>query len=173
MKRKGLIKCPHCGKWKPLTDYYITRQGYRSGWCKECWCAREREYRKKYGYRHKKERITRGKDGRMHHYIPGGVKGNKGGHWGIYWSQSMTEYFTGNYATTTNEDLATWLRVSKSSLARKARELGLKKNPVWLRNIQAKYAVKAARISRYFGKRRKYNHNQAERKEDDIGQIQD
>lgn len=66
MKRKGLIKCPHCGKWKPLTDYYITRQGYRSGWCKVCWCAREREYRKKYGYRHKKERITRGKDGVVH-----------------------------------------------------------------------------------------------------------
>lgn len=72
----------------------------------------------------------------------------------------MIEYLTMNYANTTNEDLATWLYVSKSALARKARELGLKKNPIWLRNIQAKYAAKAARVSRYFGNRKKKQSDQ-------------
>lgn len=50
----------------------------------------------------------------------------------IYWSTSMLDYLRKHYPTTLNEELAGCLGVSQRTMIRKARELGLEKDPEWL-----------------------------------------
>lgn len=51
----------------------------------------------------------------------------------IHWTNSMIATLKNEFAITTNDDLALILGVSKRSVCRKAKELGLKKNMAWLR----------------------------------------
>ena len=53
----------------------------------------------------------------------------------IFWSKDMTDFLKANFATTLNDDLAGCLGVSKSTVIRKARELGLSKDEKWLGGI--------------------------------------
>ena len=53
----------------------------------------------------------------------------------IHWSKDMTDYLRRHFPTTTNEELAGCLGVSQRTMVRKARELGLEKDPQWLREI--------------------------------------
>ena len=53
----------------------------------------------------------------------------------IYWSPQMLDYMQRNYATTLNKDLADWLGVSVTTVIRKARQLGLRKAPEWMRQM--------------------------------------
>lgn len=50
----------------------------------------------------------------------------------IFWNANMLEYLRRHYPTTLNEELAEILGVSSRTMIRKARELGLEKNPEWL-----------------------------------------
>ena len=53
----------------------------------------------------------------------------------IYWSPQMLDFMQRNYATTLNQDLADWLGVSVTTVIRKARQLGLRKAPEWMRQM--------------------------------------
>jgi hypothetical protein len=53
----------------------------------------------------------------------------------IHWSTSMTDYLRRHYPTSLNEELAGCLGVSMRTMIRKARELGLEKDPTWLREV--------------------------------------
>jgi hypothetical protein len=53
----------------------------------------------------------------------------------IYWSKDMTDFLRRQYATTTNQELAECLGLSQRTITRKARELGLKKDADWLRDV--------------------------------------
>ena len=53
----------------------------------------------------------------------------------IYWSPQMLDYMQRNYPTTLNKDLADWLGVSVTTVIRKARQLGLRKAPEWMRQM--------------------------------------
>lgn len=53
----------------------------------------------------------------------------------IYWSTSMLDYLRRHYPTTLNEELAGCLGVSQRTMIRKARELGLEKDPEWLSEV--------------------------------------
>ena len=50
----------------------------------------------------------------------------------IFWNAQMLDYLRRHYPTTLNEELAGCLGVSKRTMIRKARELGLQKDPGWL-----------------------------------------
>lgn len=60
---------------------------------------------------------------------------HKDGRTTYYWSSAMLDYLRRRYPTTLNEELAVFLGVSTRTMIRKARELGLEKNPVWLSAI--------------------------------------
>ena len=47
----------------------------------------------------------------------------------------MIDYLRRHYPTTLNEELAGCLGVSQRTMIRKARELGLEKDPEWLRDV--------------------------------------
>lgn len=53
----------------------------------------------------------------------------------IFWSAQMLGYLRRHFATTLNDELAGCLGVSPRTLVRKARELGLEKDPAWLRSV--------------------------------------
>lgn len=50
----------------------------------------------------------------------------------IFWNEQMLSYLKKNYANTLNSELAEWLGVSQRTVIRKARELGLQKDPEWI-----------------------------------------
>lgn len=53
----------------------------------------------------------------------------------IHWSTAMLDYLRRHFPTTTNEEMAGCIGVSPRTLVRKARELGLEKDPAWLSQI--------------------------------------
>lgn len=52
----------------------------------------------------------------------------------IHWTGNMLSELKRYFPTTKNKELAELLRVSERTLVRKARELGIGKNPEWLAN---------------------------------------
>lgn len=42
------IKCIRCGEWKRKDDFYPTCLKKSLFWCKECWCAYMRKYKKEH-----------------------------------------------------------------------------------------------------------------------------
>lgn len=69
----------------------------------------------------------------------------------IHWSPQMLAYLRRHYATTLNEELAGCLGVSPRTMIRKARELGLEKDPSWLRGIWDERRLMAHAVSRSKG----------------------
>lgn len=151
-------RCSHCGKVKPLEDYYVRKDGSLYAMCKQCHCEYGRNYRKRYKERIRRERklqgireiVKRGKDGRMHVFRSGG--GKPSGRPPIYWSGAMIEDLRRLYPTTTGDDLAVWLRIPKRTVQRKAHELGLKKNKAWLSRLISETRKRICLEMKYFGK---------------------
>ena len=125
----GVLKkkvCSVCGQKKWKRDFYrlkSSKDGYMS-MCRECHKARLRNL---YSRTRK---------------VPDGIKfdrktGRKVMHEGyssrIYWDGNMISMLKRHFATTLNYELAELIGVSVRTMLRKARELGLEKNPVWLR----------------------------------------
>lgn len=68
-----------------------------------------------------------------------------------YWSETMLGYLRRNFPTTTNQELAEWLGVSPSTVIRKARELGLYKDPDWMAKKSSQNGKIGAMVTRLKG----------------------
>jgi hypothetical protein len=79
------------------------------------------------------------KDGVYLHPKFGRVMEHKGYATRIFWSKQMIDYLRRHFATTTNNELAGWLGVSERTMIRKARQLGLQKNPEWQSNLSRQH----------------------------------
>ena len=125
-KRKPRCKprvCAICGRvFTPNTNY--------GKYCSDE-CRREgvRKYlRDRYARTRKvPDGVRRGADGRLYEH--------KGTTPNIYWTGQMLSDLKRWYATTRNTELAECLGVSLRTLIRKARELGLVKDPEWLKGV--------------------------------------
>ena len=71
-------------------------------------------------------------DGTRYHPAYGRIMTHEGYATRIFWSRAMLDYLCRHYPNTINDELAGCLGVSKTTLSRKARELGLEKDPAWL-----------------------------------------
>ena len=69
----------------------------------------------------------------------------------IYWTGQMLSDLRNFYATTKNEELAGMLGVSPRTVVRKARELGLEKDPDWLHGVWDEHRMMAHASSRAKG----------------------
>lgn len=69
----------------------------------------------------------------------------------IFWNTSMLDYLRRHFPTTLNEELAECLGVSPRTMIRKARELGLEKDPKWLHDVWEERRKLAHFISRSKG----------------------
>ena len=122
VKRRKKV-CPHCGRKLWLKDFYIIRKtGGYSSWCKDC---QKQNKRKWYDQNH------RVPDGIKMNQQTGRLMEHKGLARRIFWSRRMLDDLRRLYPTTKNEDLVDILGVSQRTLIRKARELGIQKNPDW------------------------------------------
>lgn len=75
------------------------------------------------------------KQGVYYHPKYGRVMEHEGRSMHIFWNQDMLGFLRRHFATTLNNELAECLGVSPRTVVRKARELGLEKDPVWLAGI--------------------------------------
>ena len=72
----------------------------------------------------------------------------------IHWSKQMLDDMRRLFPTTLNQELAEYLGVSPRTLTRKARQMGLEKDPAWLQGIynqRREWAHMAARSKGYPG----------------------
>lgn len=69
----------------------------------------------------------------------------------VFWNKDMLDYLKQHFATTLNEELAGCLGVSPRTMIRKARELGLEKDKVWLRGIYEERRIMATAIAKRKG----------------------
>ena len=79
----------------------------------------------------------------------------------IFWSKDMLDYLRRHFPCTLNEELAGCLGVSHRTMIRKARELGLQKDPAWLKAIcdeRRQWAHSASRRLGYPGCFKKGHH---------------
>lgn len=91
------------------------------------------------------------KDGTYFNPKVGRIVVHKGYSTRIYWSTDMLDYLRRHFATTLNEELAGCLGVSQRTMIRKARELGLQKDPTWLQQVWDERRIMAHIISRKKG----------------------
>ena len=101
------------------------------------------------------------RDGRFWHPAYGRVMEHDGYALRISWSQQMMDDMRRMYPTTINDELAGYLGVSKRTMIRKARELGLEKDPKWLSAIweeRRQWARMASAAKGYPGGFRKGEH---------------
>lgn len=141
MKRRKKV-CPHCGRKLWLRDFYPLKTGGLSSWCKECQRANKRDWY---------DRLHRKPDGKFHDSTTGRTIEKEGMARRIYWNRRMLDDLTRLFPTTKNEDMADILGVSIRTLIRKARELGLQKEPVWLRGVWEDHRRLARFMSRLKG----------------------
>lgn len=79
----------------------------------------------------------------------------------IFWNTQMLDYLRQHYPTTLNDELADCLGVSPRTMIRKARELGLEKDPQWLAGVweeRRKMAHAVAKRKGYPGAFKKGEH---------------
>lgn len=148
-------KCRKCGEEKPETEFYRNRN-YKSG--RESMCAACALEYKKAEYRRNRmnpDGITVAADGKK--YTKKDAKRC------IYWDGNMISLLKKHFPTTLNEEMAEMLGVSQRTMIRKARELGLEKDPEWLtriwneRRIMAQASNRAKGYPGSFQKGRRYN----------------
>lgn len=125
IKRRKKV-CPKCGRKLWLRDFYKRANGMLFTECKEC----SREYKRE-SYRKSRKVV----DGIYYHKSYGRIMIHEGSSTRIFWSPSMTSYLQKHFPTTKNQELAEALGVSPRTMIRKARELGLEKNPQWLQGV--------------------------------------
>lgn len=135
--------CPKCGRQLWLRDFYRRKDGH-STYCKEC----EREMKREEYARNRKK-----PDGIFHNPITGRLVEHRGCSTRIYWSPTMLRYLSTRFATEKNEDMAIHLGVSLRTMIRKARELGLQKDP----DLMHRYSVEHCRTMQTINKFQKNN----------------
>ena len=115
--------CPRCGEWKYKREFYKVAK-YSDGYdyiCKEC----RKKWRREYN-RRKPDGLT---------YIKGRVMVHEGYSHTIYWSDDTKKKFQRLFPYTKNEDLAIEFDCSVRTISRKARQMGLEKDPKWLHKV--------------------------------------
>ena len=90
----------------------------------------------------------RKKDGLYHDPDTGRVMEHQGYATRIHWNGNMISFLRRHFATTLNEEMADCLGVSMRTMIRKARELGLEKDPEWLRKVWEERRMMAHVISK-------------------------
>lgn len=91
----------------------------------------------------------------------------------IYWTSQMIADIKRWFGTTRNSELAEILNVSRTSIIRKARELGLSKDPDWLVSVEkgnlflANIEIKKMGYPTAY-KKGNIPHNKGKRKQTDI-----
>jgi len=91
-------------------------------------------------------------DGKRYHPSYGRIMEHQGYATRIFWNKDMLDYLRRHYATTLNEELAGCLGVSQRTMIRKARELGLEKDPAWLAAVWEERRQLAHIVSKRTGK---------------------
>jgi len=122
--------CTGCGETKWLRDFYFhgKSKNHPDGYdcrCKEC---RRKEKNAEYARNRK---------------VPDGMKLNadgqvvlkKGNSTRLYWGELKVQDFKRMFPFNTNEDLAIEFECSVRTVVRRARELGLEKDPDWLQRV--------------------------------------
>lgn len=121
--------CTKCGDLKFLREFSPSknRKNHPDGhdyWCREC----RREY-----MREEYRRIRKKPDGIF--YCEGRIIKKEGCARSIYFGEQKTKDFIRKYPTTTNDDLAVEFGCSPRTIVRRARALGLEKDPEWMKDV--------------------------------------
>lgn len=138
--------CTKCGRYLYLGQFYkfCRSKNHPDGYdcrCKEC---RRKEKRDEYARKRK---------------TPDGIKINAEGRAvdkqgcsvRLYWSAEKIKDFKRLFPFHTNEDVAIDMECSVRTVVRRARELGLKKDPVWLQGVWNKNRLLAHAINKICG----------------------
>ena len=97
---------------------------------------------------------VRKKDGVFRDMATGRMYEHKGYARRIFWNSQMLDDLRRMFPTTLNDEMAEYLGVSPRTMIRKARELGLQKDPVWLAQVweqRRQWAHMASRRKGYPG----------------------
>ena len=119
--------CCGCGEYLWLRDFYKLKKSksHPDGYdcrCKEC---RRKEKREEYNRNRKiPDGIRMGSDGRRVEH--------KGSSTRLHWTDDQIKVFRRMFPVTKNEDLAIDFDCSLRTITRRAREMGLQKDEVWL-----------------------------------------
>lgn len=124
VKRKKV--CPKCGRKLWLRDFYkdATKSAYT--YCKDCAKTASKE---------RYSRTLKKPDGVFWHKSFGSLMNHQGKSLGIFWNGNMLSLLKRHFPYTRNEEMANMLGVSPRTVIRKARELGLKKDPGFLHSV--------------------------------------
>lgn len=138
MKRRKKV-CPICGRKLWLRDFYRQKEGKPSSYCKECTSKWKREW---YGRKRKKP------DGIFMHPDFGRLMEHKGATLRIFWSANMLATLKRFFPTTKTAEVAEMLGVSRRTADRKAKELGLEKDPAFIESLRKESIMVAGMVSR-------------------------
>ena len=126
-KKKRKKICPRCGRKLWLRDFYRNKvNGVLSSYCKECMKEVKNEE-----YAAKRKRP----DGVFMHGTYGRLMEHDGLSTRIYWSSNMLSVLRRCFPNTKTEEVAEMLGVSRRTVVRKARELGLEKDSEFLQKV--------------------------------------
>lgn len=114
--------CSKCGQELSIDNFYQTKNGWIDSMCKKCTSQQRRDRYNKTGKKENRIYYDKSKDRLVEH---------NGLSTSILWTPAMKSYLIENFPTTINKKLAETLGVPLRTMARKANELGLKKDPVW------------------------------------------
>lgn len=138
--------CTGCGQHLFLGHFYKygKSKNYPDGYdcqCKEC---RRRQKKEEYARKHKVP------DGiRVNHQ--GKVVQKNGSSVRLYWHEQKVRDFKRLFPFNTNEDVAVDMECSVRTVTRRARELGLKKDPRWLESVWNKNRKMAHTVNKICG----------------------
>lgn len=90
-------------------------------------------------------------DGVRFHSHYGRIMEHQGHATRIHWSKQMIDYLRRHFPNTLNEEMAGCLGISQRTMIRKARELGLEKDPEWLAEIWNERRMMAHSASKHKG----------------------
>lgn len=126
--------CPRCKRVLPLSDFYIVKStGKPVSFCKECSRERSRSYKCK-SKAHNGVFVHKC-DGRLRVFT--GVKGGQK----LYWTENMLSVLRRYYPNSPSFEVAEMIGVQRCSLDRKAKELGIKKSPEYIRRCRQKGGI--------------------------------
>lgn len=139
--------CTKCKRKLWMRDFY-KHKSYYSSKCKDC---TKEEMRMEYA---EKKKVP---DKKFYDESKGLYMEHKGYSTRISWSGNMLCILKRHYATTFNEELAELIGVSPRTLVRKARELGISKDPDWMKEVCRTNARYGAVVSKKNRKLKKNN----------------
>lgn len=130
--------CTKCGQQLWLRDFYKfgRSKDHPDGYDCRCKACRRKEKREWYTRNRKKP------DG-LFRNARGQLVEHKGNSTKLTWGELRTQDFRRLFPVTKNEDLAIEFGCSPRTIVRKARQMGLKKDPQWLKGVWDKNRVLA------------------------------